>query len=382
MFWRFFSQLSAVFILTLLLFNQSLDRYIEQKYHVSFLQDSSFFISLGKPATKLSELFNQLLDSLQNQEISETQEIQPLPQENDKKPKIELTDKGLLIHETSQFLLIGDSMMQGVAITLIPELKKHGMRTLNLAKQSTGLTYNQFFNWPETLLSTLDQNPDIDVLVVMLGANDPWSIKRIKFGGDLWEQTYLNRIKLILQIAKLYDIPVFWYEVPLVKNKNLSDRIEYLNALYAKACEEVNLTDLSTEDFASLQDSPLFDKLMQKMEEVKKPIKFHAFFIQTNPSFSPESTYTPSITINEKSITIRANDGIHFTTKGSHLLTNLLVEKLDFRLGENNANEEENLDPNAQNQSQTHDESSFSEDKANAADSSHSSTPSDPKSFQ
>ncbi len=317
MFWRFFFQLLAIFILVILLFNQSLDRYIEQKYHISFLQDSPLFIAISEPSKEISKIFENFLQNLSHPEIDELQEIETIPEI----PKIQLVNDKLLIRNTSNFLLIGDSMMQGVGITLIPELKKHNMNVLNLAKQSTGLTYSQFFNWPETLLNTLEQNPDIDVIVVMLGANDPWNMKKMKFGGQLWEETYFNRIKSILQIAKAYDIPVFWYEVPLVRNKKLSDKIQYLNTLYAKACQEVNTNPEVLE--INIQAS-MHNAIHQK--------KFHAFFIKTNSIFSPDQTYTPSIIINDKSITIRANDGIHFTTKGSRLLTQFLLDRIDFDL--------------------------------------------------
>lgn len=323
MFWRFFTQLLLTFMLVILLFNQSLDRYIEQKYHISFLQDSPFFIAMSKPSEMLNKIFEDFLQNLNSPEIDELQKIESLPQE---KPKIQLVDNRLLIHDVSNFLLIGDSMMQGVGITLIPELKKHNMHTLNLAKQSTGLTYSQFFNWPETLLNTLEQNPDIDIIVIMLGANDPWNMKKMKFGGKLWEETYLSRIKTILQIAKAYDIPIFWYEVPLVRNKKLSDKIEYLNTLYAKACQEANTSP-----------EPLESNLQIPVQKTNQLKKFHAFFIQTNPTFSPNQAYTPSIMINDKQTTIRANDGIHFTTKGSYLLTQLLLDHLDFDLAQEDA---------------------------------------------
>ena len=70
--------------------------------------------------------------------------------------------------------------MQGVA----PHVQKwlsetYGIKTINLSKQSTGLTYPGFFNWPQTIGNTLATNPQIKILVMFLGPNDPWDIPEL-----------------------------------------------------------------------------------------------------------------------------------------------------------------------------------------------------------
>lgn len=65
--------------------------------------------------------------------------------------------------------------MQGVAPFVQKHLKQeYGVQSVNLSKQSTGLSYPNFFDWPKTIEQTLQKEPDIRVLVVFLGPNDPW----------------------------------------------------------------------------------------------------------------------------------------------------------------------------------------------------------------
>ena len=75
--------------------------------------------------------------------------------------------------KTDQVFFAGDSLMQGVA----PHVQKHlqekfDIKTINLSKQSTGLSYPSFFDWPKTIQDTISANKQIKVLVVFLGANE------------------------------------------------------------------------------------------------------------------------------------------------------------------------------------------------------------------
>ncbi len=64
--------------------------------------------------------------------------------------------------------------MQGAAPFVQKSLKQqYGIESANLSKQSTGLSYPSFFDWPKTIEETLKKHPEISVLAVFL-ANDPW----------------------------------------------------------------------------------------------------------------------------------------------------------------------------------------------------------------
>ncbi|WP_104697303.1 MULTISPECIES: SGNH/GDSL hydrolase family protein [unclassified Helicobacter] len=304
-FWKFFFTLCMIYFSISLLFNQSILKYLEQKYHWEFSQEDNSFNQLlvwfSQPTVMLSDKFEELLpkaSTLGYKNIEENQsQLSEVIQEETSEipPRISIENDKLVIRDYATFLFIGDSMMQGVSMTLTPKLQKQNIQVIDLAKQSTGLTYSKFFNWPEVLENTLNENLNIDVIVVMLGANDPWNIGKLKFQTPEWDEVYSQRIQRIYELAKERQIFIFWYEIPVVKNPKLNTRISHLNELY--------------EQEAMLN---------------------RAFFIKTNFLFAPQGIYTPDLQKdNNTRVKIRASDGIHFSIAGSRLLSDLLIEKLE-----------------------------------------------------
>lgn len=119
--------------------------------------------------------------------------------------------------------------MQGVAPFVQKHLKQeYGVQSVNLSKQSTGLSYPNFFDWPKTIEQTLQKEPDIRVLVVFLGPNDPWDFpmgkKYLKFASPEWEAEYLNRVRRILDAASAHDVQVIWLGIPYMKKPSSTNR--------------------------------------------------------------------------------------------------------------------------------------------------------------
>ena len=295
---KFFATIIVVFALTALLFNQSISKYAEQKYHTTFTLDSPLLIALNTPANALATMIENLLPDPAKLGFDAGESMgDSTPQEE---KRIKLEEGKLVIKNSATLLLIGDSMMQGVSMTLTPQLKRRNLQVIDMAKQSTGLTYTKFFNWNEALENALEENPNIDIIVVMLGANDPWNIGRVRFGTPEWDSIYTERIQAIIEAAKAHDAFVFWYQVPLVKNKKLSAKIEHLNTLY------------------------------QAQDDQER-----VFFLETNPIFAPDGEYLPEReNAKGNKVRIRANDGIHFSGYGSRLLSSLLLERLEVIIEE------------------------------------------------
>ena len=102
------------------------------------------------------------------------------PPENAAPPVIRLA-------AADKVLFVGDSMMQSIAPLLQRTLlREGGIRSINLSRHSTGLTNAAYFNWPQAVEAALRQHPDTRLVVVFLGANDPWdffeSRSRKRFG--------------------------------------------------------------------------------------------------------------------------------------------------------------------------------------------------------
>ncbi|HEZ3787525.1 TPA: DUF459 domain-containing protein, partial [Neisseria meningitidis] len=165
--------------------------------------------------------------------------------------------------------------------------------------QSTGLSYPSFFDWPKTIEETLQKHPEISVLAVFLGPNDPWDFpvgkRYLKFASDEWAQEYLKRVDRILEAAHTHRVQVVWLGIPYMKKAKLDGQMRYL------------------------------DKLLS--EHLKGKI----ILIPTAHTLSGgEDRYTDSVNVNGKPVRYRSKDGIHFTAEGQKLLAAKIMEKIVF----------------------------------------------------
>ncbi len=329
----------STILMVALLMNKSLKLYLEQQHYQSqypLMQPFEYLVDI--PDNIVFDFAHIVRDSFvltntrykkYDTHIQEDNIITVAPQRayiTPIQPQIQSRDNSTKEHETQKritkpymqhdkiyidngdkVLLIGDSLMQGVGMTLVSQLKKLGAYAINLGKQNTGLTYKSYFDWEKTLEEALNEYQNVKYIVVFLGANDPWDMSdpnssygSLKFKTQEWEKKYRQRITQILSLAQEHHAIVFWYEVPYMKNVSLNNKIIYLNQLYK--------------------------------EEVEKR---GGVFLKSNSVLSEEDKFTAYITKQDKKIKVRANDGVHFTGSGSRLLTDLFIKQFTFKNKEN-----------------------------------------------
>ena len=223
----FILTLIGSFILVALVMNASIYSYIEQKYHIEiFSKDEPLLEALSAPKIWLDALRVKLFPSIEDLALSQSlQDEREKKEERDKKtqtmdkdseksvwqifmgtntqesifaqkeeiryPFIDKDGK-LVLKQDSTFIFIGDSMMQGVGMTLASELKKRGFSVINIAKQSTGLTYTHFFDWGKALKEAFIKNPHINVVVMMVGANDPYAMPKRKYPKIILKRSFMK----------------------------------------------------------------------------------------------------------------------------------------------------------------------------------------------
>jgi len=181
---------------------------------------------------------------------------------------------------------------------------QYGIDSLNLSRQSTGLSYPSFFDWPATIEKTLREDQKIRLLVVFLGPNDPWDFPNpepgtrgyLKFQSPEWEQVYRQRIERIVTAAKAADVQIIWLGVPLMKSSRLNAQMRYLDSLFASELAGKTIW-LPT------------DKIMG----------------------GEDGQYRDSISINGQTVRLRSKDGIHFTIKGQQFLADQIAGRIDYR---------------------------------------------------
>ncbi|EGN1092211.1 DUF459 domain-containing protein [Campylobacter coli] len=314
---KFFFILIIVFVLVCLVMNQSIFSYIEQKYHFTFypkndiLQEANGFKNkLEQIRTILSNepLPQNIKENIMVQEdmdelnaskdfIDENTTIEDIQQTEDENVSF-IDNTKLEVHKGDEFLFIGDSLMQGVAIALNRDLIDLGLKANDLSKQNTGLSYKSYFDWAKATKEAFAKNPNIKYLVVLLGANDPWDIKKggvyHRFGSDSWIDIYTYRVNEIINIAKQHQAKILWFEVPPVKKNELNEKIQILNKIYS--------------------------------EEI---LKNKQIFINTKLFFSVNDEFSTYIkNENNKSVKMRTDDGIHFTPNGAKEMSKLLLEHI------------------------------------------------------
>ncbi|EAI9028013.1 DUF459 domain-containing protein [Campylobacter coli] len=322
---RFFFILIIVFILVCLVMNQSIFSYIEQKYHFAFYPKNDILQEANGFKNKLEQiraiLSNEPLPQNIEENIMVQEDMDELNASNDfidKNTTIEdiqqtedenvsfIDNTKLEVHKGDEFLFIGDSLMQGVAIALNRDFIDLGLKANDLSKQNTGLSYKSYFDWAKATKEAFAKNPNIKYLVVLLGANDPWDIKKggvyHRFGSDSWIDIYTYRVNEIINIAKQHHAKILWFEIPPVKKNELNEKIQILNKIYS--------------------------------EEI---LKNKQIFINTKLFFSVNDEFSTYIkNENNKSIKMRTDDGIHFTSNGAKEMSKLLLQHITIK--EENAN--------------------------------------------
>ncbi|HBK6296691.1 TPA: DUF459 domain-containing protein [Campylobacter jejuni] len=330
---RFFFILIIVLGLVVVVMNQSISSYIEQKYHFAFYPHND----LLKEANGFKIKLEQIRAILSNEPLPQTNE-ETINQENkstdENLSKIDKVSNALenddntthkeanltLVQDANisfidntklelqngdEFLFIGDSLMQGVAIALNRDLRNLNLKVTDLSKQNTGLSYKSYFDWSKATNEAFIKNSNIKYLVVLLGANDPWDIKKggnyHRFGSPSWIDIYTSRVDEIIKIAKKHKAKVFWFEIPPVKKEDLNKKIQVLNKIYS-------------------------DEILKNKE----------IFINTKLFFSVNDEYSAYIKDeNNRSIKVRTDDGVHFTPSGAREMSKLLLEHI--KLKEENA---------------------------------------------
>ena len=240
-----------------------------------------------------------------------TSETQVTPIDRNDQPEVLPDDVSLVaepipivLTQNDKVFFAGDSLMQGVAPYVKKMLfKQYKIESIDLSKRSTGLSYPKAFDWPKTINDKLSEDPSIKLLVVFLGANDPWDFPvkgyatNARFKSKLWEKQYRLRIASILEHVQKHSIQVLWLAPPCMRKQKLNDGMVYLNKLYQSELEKTQQHFLTTNELLGCSYE-----------------KFNSF-----------------VEKNKEKIRVRVDDGVHFTPSGQRILAKAIMEKIIFK---------------------------------------------------
>ena len=208
-------------------------------------------------------------------------------------------DDKIVLKQGDSVLITGDSMMQYIGMIASQNYPKLGLKVLDLSKQSTGLLYKKSHNWAQVIKDTLAQNKDIKLLVMLIGANDPWgrSIngKFYELNSSEWREFYARRVDEIYKIAKANNVKVLWLSLPCMQKTDYAKKIELLNEIYKSVSEQNGQIFINTSEY-----------LCQNYE------------------------YKTHIDIAGKRSKIRQDDGIHISKAGSQILADEILKRIEI----------------------------------------------------
>ncbi|WLF84742.1 DUF459 domain-containing protein [Moraxella sp. ZY210820] len=269
-----------------------------------YAQHDTLTSGIQQANQKVVDNFNQnhafTAEYLAEQEQKRQAQLAQLKLEQEKQAKEQLAQRYMLTPNDKIFFA-GDSMMQGVAPHVQQYLQKHNIQSINLSKQSTGLSYPSFFDWPKTIEQTLQQNSDIKILAIFLGPNDPWNIvhpqtkQLLKFASSEWQAEYQSRMLSILNVAKQHQVSVIWLTSPNMKDDKLNRQMIDLNKIMN---DELRKHD----DVLAIDTRALLG--------------------------SQNDVYNDYLVKDGQSIKMRTGDGVHFTPQGQKNVAQALQKHL------------------------------------------------------
>jgi hypothetical protein len=197
-------------------------------------------------------------------------------------------------------LILGDSLGIDMGGPLQNDLANTGVVQATLdARESTGLTRPDYFNWPaEAQVDLGKTHPQI--VVIMMGANDPQDFPGppdIPYTSPQWNVMYAQRVADFMKLAESGGATVIWVGMPPMQNTALSAKMSDIDAV--------------DQQQATLRTPPVD-------------------YISTWTLLgTAQGTYTPFITNGSgQVINVRTPDGIHLTPAGGEVLSQAVLNYL------------------------------------------------------
>ena len=134
-----------------------------------------------------------------------------------------------------QVMVVGDSLSAGLWSGLARMTESDLRFSVDgRYKEDSGLARLDFYDWTVALPKILDVRP-ADIVVIMLGSNDPQSIRdgdlRHAFGTPDWVKAYEARIDGLLAMLKARGVAVYWVSPPPMASAKYHDSIRQIAAI-------------------------------------------------------------------------------------------------------------------------------------------------------
>lgn len=230
-----------------------------------------------------------------------TASLKKTQNQKENKPTVRRGNRKITLKSGDNVMFIGDSMMQSFAPKMQKWLKKqHNINSINMGRHSTGLTNQNYFDWPKKAEASIKVKKNLKLVVVFLGANDAWNMKVsqkvLRFKSPQWVSAYSERMMRIVRAAQAKNAQVIWIGLPYMRSKKYSKKMVSLDNVMRQAL---------------------------KGKAIYIPIR--------NLLGGKKQQYRDSLKINGKWRRVRHKDGIHLNTQGELKVLEAIKPYIQFK---------------------------------------------------
>jgi hypothetical protein len=179
-------------------------------------------------------------------------------------------------------LVVGDQFAADLGVSLAAITDSTYFRVIPWGTPSTGLSRPDYYDWPSRLLGFMEQyRPDI--VVIMLGGNDPTTISRpsggrIPFEDSRWRKSYRHRVEQMMDVAS-ESTHVAWIGMPIMGDPTYRRNIDLIDSIdRTEAALYPNVTFIDTWSMFADQQGHYADSLPDKhgnLQVVRSPDRIH-----------------------------------------------------------------------------------------------------------
>ena len=149
---------------------------------------------------------------------------------------------GARVEQTGFITVLGDLLAILVAQGLTDAFAdRPDVSITNVARDLSGLTRNDYYDWPKVAHDLVTGKQKINVAIVMIGIND---LQPLKDGGatldplsDRWNELYGQRVEELVASFRDARIPVLWIGLPSMSDERFNAQALALNEIYRDRVE-------------------------------------------------------------------------------------------------------------------------------------------------
>ncbi|HID99535.1 MAG TPA: DUF459 domain-containing protein [Thiotrichaceae bacterium] len=250
--------------------------------------DYAAVVNQGSPKMLFSEVIQKLVKE------AETAYVEV------KREQIKTTLQAALDDKAANLTIaiIGDSQAYGIWAAIYRELRQNkDFTVIRETRTASGLAA---LDWRDKVKGLLDKQR-VHIALIVMGANDGQVLirkgkPRLAYKSPSWKTAYVQRVKNLMGLLEDRNILTFWIGLPAVRRESMKEQVTMLNGFYEKTAAS----------FAAVRFLPIWHLT------VNEGGKYSAY----------------GLDVTGRKRLLRANDGVHFTTKGYDVLTRYILESL------------------------------------------------------